>query len=128
MSNFGDNFFFQNIHFCFFGLLLVTYLGKSWKISRKSLQWIPRTIHMNFWAKSRLKSPLLGRIRVFFFQTFTLVTCLKYSLIIAKNFRKIFWQDSENRAKKRGKKWGKKDPVWHNCFFLKVLGIIFFRV
>ena len=52
-----------------------------------------------------------GAIMLFFFQIFTLVTCLKYSPIIAKNFRKIFRADSENRANEVFEpKMGQKRP------------------
>ena len=119
MSNFGNNFFFfQNIYFCFFGLLLVTYLGKSWKISRKSLEWIPRTILMNFRAKFGLKWPLLGRIRVFS-QILPLVTYIKNIPLSAPKISEKSLERIPRTEQKRflGKKWGKEGPVWHNCFF-----------
>ena len=117
-------FFFQIFTFFKYSHIL----KYSWKLSRKSLWWVPRTMHMSFRVKSGLKWPILGRIRVFS-KIHPFDFCLRCSPIITQNFRKIFRADSENRVNKVfGQKLGQKRPSLEKLFFLlQILGCHFFR-
>ena len=69
----------------FTAVTLFTYNAQwSFKISQKSLKWIPRAMHITLWVQAGVKFPILGPIRAF----------SKHSLltIIAYRHSKFEWE------------------------------------